>query len=300
MQTQSERTPPEAALRFHVTDSQRTTVRQMIRRARSATLATSLTMDNSPLPYASLVTIATDYDGTPLLLLSGLADHTRALAENPHCCLLIEEATFLNNPQTGPRVSLMGRAVKVTDPAHRATVRHRFLARHPSAALYADFADFSFWRLEIERAHFVGGFARAVWMENDFMVPTVVANEFCVHEQAVVSQINSVLSSDVNFVCQALLPLKLIPAPHAAPIAESPREKDEKSEEKSEDEAEKHHWTLISLDPDGCLMRQNDSDSVRTLLFPHVLASSQQVLPTFSEMAEISRQTLSEQAFRRT
>ncbi len=39
--------------------------------------------------------------------------------------------------------------------------RARFLARQPKAALYADFPDFSFWRITPGAAHLNGGFARA-------------------------------------------------------------------------------------------------------------------------------------------
>ena len=40
-------------------------------------------------------------------------------------------------------------------------MRRRYLARQPKAALYADFGDFAFWRLEVLRASLNGGFGRA-------------------------------------------------------------------------------------------------------------------------------------------
>jgi hypothetical protein len=49
-------------------------------------------------------------------------------------------------------------------PAH-ARVRRRYLARQPKAALYADFGDFAFWRLEVQRASLNGGFGRAFELE---------------------------------------------------------------------------------------------------------------------------------------
>ena len=39
-------------------------------------------------------------------------------------------------------------------------MRRRFLARHPEAAVYADFPDFGFWTLKVEGAHYIGGFGR--------------------------------------------------------------------------------------------------------------------------------------------
>jgi putative heme iron utilization protein len=134
--------------------------RALLRRARSAALATSLPHGESPWPYASLVTVACDCDASPILLLSDLSDHTRNIARDDRASLLVEAASGRANPQTGPRVTLLGRMAKTEEPRHR----RRFLARHPSAGLYAGFADFNVYRMEIERAHFVGGFGRAEWL----------------------------------------------------------------------------------------------------------------------------------------
>lgn len=132
--------------------------RRLIRRARAATLATAL--KRGGWPYGSLVTVAPDADLSPIMLFSTLSDHTRNLAGDPRASLLVEEASRRRNPQTGPRATVLGRIRPTREPRHR----QRFLARHPDAALYADFADFGFFRMTIERVHFVGGFARAVWL----------------------------------------------------------------------------------------------------------------------------------------
>ncbi len=134
--------------------------RALVRRSRSATLASALTGSRQGWPYASLVTVACATDASPILLLSTLADHTRNLAEDARASLLFEEATSLPNPQTGPRVSVTGRLSPTTGPEDA----ERFLARHPEAERYAGFADFSFYRMQVERAHYVGGFASATWL----------------------------------------------------------------------------------------------------------------------------------------
>lgn len=112
--------------------SHRDAVRRLLRNARKASLATA--MSNNGAPYASLVTIATDQDGSPILLLSGLADHTRNLATEPRASLLVEETEGLDNPQTGPRATIMGAIHRITDSQERERAKRRFLARHPSAA----------------------------------------------------------------------------------------------------------------------------------------------------------------------
>jgi putative heme iron utilization protein len=107
-------------------------------------------------PFASLVNVATDYDGSPLLLLSRLAAHTLNLERDRRCSLLLSESGK-GDPLAHPRLTLIGHAER-TKAEH---VRGRFLRRHPKSELYAGFADFSFWRISVERAHLNGGFARA-------------------------------------------------------------------------------------------------------------------------------------------
>jgi len=133
--------------------------RGIVRRARSASLATALA-NKDGFPYASLVTVACDMDASPLMLFSTLADHTRNLADDPRASLLFEETSRRANPQTGPRVTLSGKIRKVRNE----NLARRFLARHPEARMYAGFGDFAFYRMTVERAHWVGGFARARWL----------------------------------------------------------------------------------------------------------------------------------------
>jgi hypothetical protein len=111
-------------------------------------------------PFASLASLATDYDGSPILLTSNLSAHTRNMKADPRVSLLMARGGK-GDPLAHPRLTLLGRALQEQDPTRRARLKARFLARHPKAALYADFGDFSFWRLEVSRAHLNGGFAKA-------------------------------------------------------------------------------------------------------------------------------------------
>lgn len=140
----------------------RAALRRVARACRKATLATLM---EGGAPYASLATVAFDLDLAPILLLSGLADHTRNLTADGRVSLLLDGTEGHANPQTGPRVTLTGRAERVAEDD---ALRARFLARHPGAALYAGFGDFAIWRVAPERAHFVGGFGRAVWFDAPF------------------------------------------------------------------------------------------------------------------------------------
>ncbi len=127
--------------------------RRLLRAARSGTLATAAAGQ----PFASLVTPATAPDGSVLMLLSDLSEHTRQLRAEPRCALMVAGAPDGLNPQTAPRLTVTGLAEPEPDPALRA----RWVAAHPYAAFYAGFADFHLFRLRPVGGLFVGGFARA-------------------------------------------------------------------------------------------------------------------------------------------
>lgn len=127
--------------------------KHLLRTIRSGALAT---LDPNGGPFATLVTVATDIDGSPLLLTSRLSGHTANMEREPQVSILLAQ-TGRGDPLAHPRLTVMGRASRTQEPR----VRARFLARHPKAELYADFADFSFWRVEILGGHLNGGFARA-------------------------------------------------------------------------------------------------------------------------------------------
>ena len=155
--------PSSPAKADHAADA-----RALRRRSRAAMVSTALKSGDG-WPYGSLVSVAFDSDLSPLMLFSTLSDHTRNLAQDPRASLLFEETSRLKNPQTGPRVSVLGLITKTSAERHQ----RRFLALHPEAAVYAGFGDFGFFRMKIERVHFVGGFAKAVW----FKAPDIVADK---------------------------------------------------------------------------------------------------------------------------
>jgi len=129
-------------------------VRQLLRAATSATLATLDAQTGHP--YGSLVEIATTPDAQPLLLISRLARHTRNLDRDPRASLLIDQRGRAAAPMTAERATIIGRVSRSDDEDDR----RRYLARHPAAAPYADFADFGFQRLSVGGAHLIAGFGR--------------------------------------------------------------------------------------------------------------------------------------------
>jgi len=136
----------------------RDTARRLIGESGRATLATLLP---EGAPYASLVLVAPDTDGAPLLLLSDLAEHSKNLKRDPRAALLFDGTAGMAEPLAGPRVTLLGRI----EPALRPDALDRYVARHAEARSWAEMRDFRLYRLAADRAHLVAGFGRVAWIE---------------------------------------------------------------------------------------------------------------------------------------
>ena len=126
--------------------------RCLMRAARQASLATLA--DGAP--FVSLVTPAVSCGGDLLMLISSLSRHGRQLRQDGRCAVLLSGVEPEANPQATPRLTVTGTAEPVRDPA----LRDRWIRIHPYGVSYADFGDFSLWRLRPEQAHLVAGFGR--------------------------------------------------------------------------------------------------------------------------------------------
>jgi len=164
--------------------------RRLLRAADRAALATSLAgrepAGAESWPYASLVLLACDHDAAPLLLMSDLAEHSKNIATDARVALLIDGTAGRTDPLTGPRVTVLGTVEKTDDPR----LETRFVARHPSAALYADFADFHLYRVTVARAHFVAGFGRIHWIDAADLAFDAGAAGFADSEDTLIRQLD--------------------------------------------------------------------------------------------------------------
>jgi heme iron utilization protein len=133
----------------------RNSAKKLLREGRSGALATLMAGTGDP--YCSLVNVATAIDGSPLLLLSKLALHTKNILADARVSLMLDERKP-GDPLEGARVMLMGTIAVTSDPATRAA----YLRRQPEADMFAGFADFAFYQIALTRAHLVAGFGRIV------------------------------------------------------------------------------------------------------------------------------------------
>jgi putative heme iron utilization protein len=202
-------------------------------------------------PYVSLVTVASDPDGSPLLLLSKLALHTENIGRDHRVSLLLSARVKAGDPLAGVRVSVSGPIAKTDNVG----AKRRFLARHPSAKGYAEFPDFNFFRIEMERAHLVAGFGRIVDLTpEDLRTSLQGADQLVAAEAGAVKHMN-----EDHLEAIALYAAKLL---------------GETTE----------GWQLASLDPEGCdLIR---GERARRLEFPERVTTGDALRKTLVKMVQ--------------
>lgn len=90
-------------------DEARALARRLVRLARHGALAVLDPRDGAP--FASRVALATEMDGTLVMLVSRLSQHTEALAADARCSLLVGEPGK-GDPLAHPRLTVVGKEKK--------------------------------------------------------------------------------------------------------------------------------------------------------------------------------------------
>jgi heme iron utilization protein len=230
----------------------------LLRATRAGTLAT---IDrNTGHPFASLVNVATDIDGSPLILVSRLASHTANLERDGRASLLLA-AGGRGDPLAHPRLTVLGAFAPIARSAEaEPRIRRRFLARHPKSELYAGFADFSFWRLAVVSAHLNAGFARAADLKGEEITTDLSgAEDLLAVEEGAVAHMN-----DDHAGALRLYATKLLGADDGA-------------------------WRLTGLDPDGLDLAFGD-ETLR-LPFAERVTSGETLRKTVVALAARARAT---------
>jgi heme iron utilization protein len=162
-------------------------VKSLLRRSRQGALATVMVASGDP--YCSLVNVASHPDGSPVLLISRLAIHTRNLLADARVSLMLDERVE-GDPLEGARIMLSGRAEEITDD--RDIVRQRYLNAHPTAEAFVDFKDFSFFKIRLTGTHLVAGFGRIIDLKPaQFLTDISDARALLEAEQGAVEHMNT-------------------------------------------------------------------------------------------------------------
>jgi putative heme iron utilization protein len=228
-------------------------VRLLLRRSRQGALATL--MAGSGDPYCSLVNVASHPDGSPLLLISRLAIHTKNLLADARVSLMLDERAE-GDPLEGSRIMLSGHAEEVASDL--AIVRQRYLNAHPSAEVFVDFKDFSFFRIDLTGTHLVAGFGRILDLKPArFLTDIADAGALIEAEQSAVEHMNTDHKEALGLYATRLLG------------------------------AEAGDWRCSGLDPDGIDLQAGN----RTLRldFPERVTGPGELRKTLVRLAEQAR-----------
>lgn len=176
--------------------------RSLLRRSRQGALATL--MAGSGDPYCSLVNVASHADGSPILLISRLAVHTRNILADSRVSLMLDERAG-GDPLEGSRIMLAGRAEEAS-ASDLEILRRRYLSAHPSAEVFVNFKDFSFFRIRPSGMHLVAGFGRIVDLTpGQFMTDISDAGTLLPAEQGAIDHMNEDHREAMNLYATRLL-----------------------------------------------------------------------------------------------
>jgi heme iron utilization protein len=179
--------------------------RSLLRRSRQGALATL--MPGSGDPYCSLVNVASHPDGSPILLISRLALHTRNLLGDARASLMLDERAE-GDPLEGSRIMLSGRAEQASGD-DVAILRRRYLNAHPSSEAFVNFKDFSFFKIRPTGAHLVAGFGRIVDLKPEqFLTGIADAAALLEAEQGALDHMNADHRDAMNLYATKLLGAK--------------------------------------------------------------------------------------------
>jgi putative heme iron utilization protein len=117
----------------------------------------------------------------------------------------------------------------VSEEALAERLKRRFVARHPGAAVYADFADFHLYRFAVERAHLVAGFGKVHWIDGaDVLFAADGAEPLAAAEAGILAHMNADHADALDLMARHLLGRA------------------------------GGGWTLVGLDPEGADLRGGD------------------------------------------
>jgi putative heme iron utilization protein len=229
----------------------RNSAKKLLREGRSGALATLMAGTGDP--YCSLVNVATAIDGSPLLLLSKLALHTKNILADARVSLMLDERKP-GDPLEGARVMLMGTIAVTSDPATRAA----YLRRQPEADMFAGFADFAFYQIALTRAHLVAGFGRIVDLTPaDVLTDVSDARALVEAETGAIAHMNA----DHAEACR-LYATKLLGGPEG-------------------------DWRCVGIDPEG--LELQDGRMALRLGFPQRVTAPGPLRAVFKQLAEQAR-----------
>lgn len=169
--------------------------RQMLRAHRYGALGT-LSKKFDGYPFGSITPYLVNHDGSLLILISAIAEHTKNIQHDPRVSLITHDQRD-TQIQTQGRVTLIGNAQLAED---KAQVGARYLRYFPEAQTYFSMHDFAFYRIAPVAIRYIGGFGRIHWVATeDYLCPNYALAE---QEEGVIAHMNSDHRETMQRYCQ--------------------------------------------------------------------------------------------------
>jgi putative heme iron utilization protein len=138
-------------------------------------------------PSGSVVGFAVEETtGRPVFLFSGMSTHTQDILATPQCSLTVAAKDFKGAADA--RVNLMGTCTRIRNADEIEQAKAIYQQKHPGA-FWADFGDFFWYRMEVDKVRFVGGFARA---------GTITGEQYSAAKADVISQYSAPIAKHMN------------------------------------------------------------------------------------------------------
>ena len=167
--------------------------RQLLRAHRYGALST-LSKKFDGHPFGSITPYLVDHDGSLLILISALAEHTKNIQHDPRVSLITHNQEDAHI-QTQGRITLVGSAA--LEPK-RELAGKRYLRYFPEAQTYYDMPDFQFYRIAPQALRYIGGFGDIHWVKADrYQVP---ANSLAAEKDVLLEMINDKRSTAQGLV----------------------------------------------------------------------------------------------------
>ena len=124
----------------------------------------TISIDVAGYPFGSVTPYSVDRMGRPVIYISPIAQHTKNIVADPRVSLTVVEKSDSDDVQAHGRVTCVGNAVAMDGDRDAA---ERYFRHFPSSRQYDHTHAFTFFRLELVRVRFIGGFGQIFWFEPD-------------------------------------------------------------------------------------------------------------------------------------
>src|SRR5215831_9030988 len=126
----------------------------------------TISLDVPGYPFGSVTPFCLDENGLPIIYISYIAQHTRNIMADPKVSLtVVEENSNSDDVQARGRVTCIANGRQVDESAENGSVSPRYFRYFPSSRQYERTHDFAFFRLELVRIRFIGGFGQIFWID---------------------------------------------------------------------------------------------------------------------------------------